>query len=226
MAHIGEYDFLAACHFCVAGRLRSVSLSSGPINEGASSSRQLYSTQCLMRVPGPASLLRLALCRQDNELTKEGNMRVALLCLCALLLSGQSAFAEDKDKLIGAWKIVSAVVEDLQNKEQKPLYGEHPKGYLILLASGRMMSLLVSEGRKAPQTDKERSDAYRTMVAYSGKFTLEGNKPDVAWNEAWLVDQERYFRIEGDKLYIETAPQLNPNFGKLVRVTLVWEREN
>jgi hypothetical protein len=40
------------------------------------------------------------------------------------------------------------------------------------------------------------------------------------------VDQERHFRIEGDKLYIETAPQLNQNFGKRVRVTLVWEREN
>jgi hypothetical protein len=93
-----------------------------------------------------------------------------------------------------------------------------------------MMSLLVSEGRKVPQTDEERSSAYRSMVAYSGKFTLEGNKwitkPDVAWNEAWLVDQERYFRIEGDKLYVETKPQMNPNFGKLVRVTLVWEREN
>jgi hypothetical protein len=157
-------------------------------------------------------------------------LRAALLCLSSLLLFGQPAFADDTDKLVGSWKIVSAVVEDVQTKEQKPLYGEHPKGYLILLASGRMMSLLVSERRKVPQTDEERSAAYRSMVAYSGKFTLEGNKwitkPDVAWNEAWLVDQERYFRIEGDKLYIETEPQMNPNFGKLVRVTLVWEREN
>jgi hypothetical protein len=157
-------------------------------------------------------------------------LRATLLCLSSLLLFGQPALADEKDKLVGAWRIVSAVVEDVQTKEQKPLYGEHPKGYLILLASGRMMSLLVSEGRKAPQTDEERSAAYRSMVAYSGKFTLEGNKwitkPDVAWNEAWLVDQERYFRIEGDKLYIETEPQINPNFGKLVRVTLVWEREN
>jgi hypothetical protein len=24
---------------------------------------------------------------------------------------------------------------------------------------------------------------------------------------------------------IETEPQVNPNFGKLVRVTLIWERE-
>jgi hypothetical protein len=156
-------------------------------------------------------------------------LRATLLCLSSLLLFGQPALADEKDKLVGAWRIVSAVVEDVQTKEQKPLYGEHPKGYLILLASGRMMSLLVSEGRKVPQTDEE-SAAYRSMVAYSGKFTLEGNKwitkPDVAWNEAWLVDQERYFRIEGDKLYIETEPQINPNFGKLVRVTLVWEREN
>lgn len=160
---------------------------------------------------------------------QEGIMRAALVCLGLLLLPGPPARADEQDKLVGAWKIVSAVVEDLQTREQKPLYGEHPKGYLILLASGRMMSLLVSEGQKAPQTDEERSLAYRSMVAYTGKYRVDGNKwitkPDVAWNDAWLVDQERYFRIEGDKLYIETAPQVNPNFGKLVRVTLIWERE-
>ena len=77
-----------------------------------------------------------------------------------MLFCGQPASADDKDKLIGAWKIVSAVVDDVHTHEQKPLYGEHPKGYLILLATGRMMSLLVSEGRKAPQPDEERSIAY------------------------------------------------------------------
>jgi hypothetical protein len=163
-------------------------------------------------------------------LTKEEIVRAASLCLCSLLLLSQPADADEKDKLVGAWRIVSAVVEDVQTNEQKPLYGEHPKGYLILLASGRMMALLVSDSQKAPQTDEERSAAYRSMVAYSGKFTVEGSKwitkPDVAWNQAWLVDQERNFRLEGDKLYIETAPQMNPNFGKIVRVTLVWEREN
>lgn len=84
---------------------------------------------------------------------------------------------------------------------------------------------------KAPQTDREMSGAYRSMVACSGKFTFEGNKwitkPDVAGNEAWLVDQEGNFRIEGDKLYIETAPQVKSELRKAsARVTLVWEREN
>jgi hypothetical protein len=90
--------------------------------------------------------------RQNRAFTKEATLRASWLCIGSLLLFGQSACAEDNDKLFGAWKIVSAVVEDVQTNEQKPLYGEHPKGYLILLASGRMMSLLVSDGRKAPQT--------------------------------------------------------------------------
>ena len=132
------------------------------------------------------------------------------------------------EALAGSWKLVSCVMEDVETKEQKPLYGEHPKGYLILLPTGRMMSLLVSEGRKAPQTDEERSAAYRSMVAYTGKYIVEGDKwttkPEVAWNENWMMDQVRYFKLEGDKLIVETAPALNPNWGKVVRVTLVWQR--
>lgn len=156
-------------------------------------------------------------------------MYVASISLCVILALAQPAFADDKDKLFGTWKIVSAAVEDVQTKEQKPLYGDHPKGYLILLPTGRMMSLLVSEGRKAPQTDDERSAAYRSMVAYTGKYTLEGNKwttkPDVAWNEAWMGEQVRYFKLDGDKLVVETKPAMNPNYGKVVRVTLVWQRD-
>jgi Lipocalin-like domain len=156
-------------------------------------------------------------------------MRAAWIFIGLLLALARPAVAEDKDKLFGTWKIVSAVVEDVQTKEQKPLYGEHPKGYLILLSTGRMMSLLVSEGRKAPQTDEERSAAYRSMVAYTGRYTLEGNKwttkPDVAWNEAWMMEQVRYFKLDGDRLIVETAPALNPNYGKVVRVTLVWQKE-
>jgi hypothetical protein len=155
-------------------------------------------------------------------------MRLRLICL-GLLLFTRPVFADDNDKLVGVWKLVGAVVEDVQTKEAKPLYGGHPKGYLILLASGRMMALLTAEGTKVPQTDEERSAAYRAMAAYSGKYTVEGNtwttKADVAWNPAFLVDQVRTFTLDGDQLHVETAPQMNPNFGKVVRVILDWERE-
>src|SRR5712692_4522137 len=81
-------------------------------------------------------------------------MRAASVSLGLILALVRPAFADDKDKLLGTRKIVSAVVEDVQTKEQKPLYGEHPKGYLILLPTGRMMSLLISEGRKGAAVDQ------------------------------------------------------------------------
>ena len=124
---------------------------------------------------------------------------------------------------------LSAVVEDLQTKEQTPLFGERPKGYLILLPTGRMMALLVSEGRSPPQTDEERSKAYRSMVAYTGKYTVEGNtwttKPDAAWNESYMRDQVRKFTLDSDKLIVETQPAFSPDFGKVVRFTVVWQKD-
>src|SRR5262249_61419360 len=101
-------------------------------------------------------------------------------------------------------RVLSAVVEDVQPSERTPLFGEHPKGYMTLLPSGRMMALLVSEGRRAAQTDEERAAAYRSMVAYTGRFTVEGDKwitrPDVAWNEEYMADQVLHFQLQRDKL--------------------------
>lgn len=130
-------------------------------------------------------------------------MRAAFASLSLMLLIAHSALADDKDKLVSSWKIVSAVVEDIRTHEQKPLYGD--------------------------QTDEERSAAYRSMVAYRGQYLVKGDiwitTPNVAWNDAWLKEQVRSFKLDGDKLYVETAPAMNPNFGKVVRVTLVWQRE-
>jgi hypothetical protein len=156
-------------------------------------------------------------------------MRIALVSLGVIVAFANPVHCEDNEKLFGAWKIVSAVVEEVETKTQHRLCGEHPRGYLILLPTGRMMSLLVSEGRKAPRTDEERSAAYRSMVSYTGKYTVEGNKwttkPDVAWNEDWMMEQVRYYKLDGDRLIVETTPAMNPNFGKVVRVTLTWQKE-
>ncbi len=47
-------------------------------------------------------------------------MRAASVSLGLILALVRPAFADDKDKLLGTRKIVSAVVEDVQTKEQKP----------------------------------------------------------------------------------------------------------
>jgi hypothetical protein len=134
--------------------------------------------------------------------------------------------------LMGTWKLVSAVMEDVDTGERKLLWGEHPNGCIVLTPAGRWIVVQTAEGRAAPATDGERAAAFRTMLAYSGKYRVEGNriiiKVDIAWDESWHgTEQVRFYRLDGDRLYIEAAPQPYANFGgKMLRAVLVWARED
>jgi len=159
-------------------------------------------------------------------------MRKFLLGLTVAVLAAKPAAADDSDRLYGAWKLVSLVIEDAETKQKKPLLGEHPKGYLILLPSGRMSAIVTAEGRTTPRNDAERAAAFQSIFAYSGKFRLEGDKfitkVDAAWNEAWVgTDQIRTYKLAGDKLDIVSMTQPNVNFGnRMMTAILSWEREN
>jgi hypothetical protein len=101
-------------------------------------------------------------------------------------------------------------------------------GYLIFTPDGRVTALLTNEARKAPATDQDRVDLFNTMVAYTGKYRIEGDKwiakVDVAWNPALLgTEQTRTFRFQGDRLQ-ETNPwSALPEKG-MARAVLTWER--
>lgn len=135
-------------------------------------------------------------------------------------------------KLAGTWKLISAVMEDVDTREQRLLWGKHPNGYLVLTPTGRWIVIQTAERRTAPNTDEERSAALHTMLAYSGKFRVEGNKViikvDISWDESWRgMEQVRLYRIDGDKLHIEALPQPYAAFGgKVMRGILVWARED
>jgi hypothetical protein len=137
----------------------------------------------------------------------------------------------DELPLIGAWKLVSCLMEDVETKERKPLWGDRPNGCIIVTKEGQWTAIQTAEGRKAPKTDEDRAAAFRSMLAYSGKYRTEGNKiiinVDIAWDETWTgSEQVRYYRFDGDKLYIESAPQPFANFGgKTMRGILIWMRQ-
>ena len=40
---------------------------------------------------------------------------------CALLLLSMPAYAADKDRIVGTWKLISVVYEDAQTKERTPV---------------------------------------------------------------------------------------------------------
>jgi hypothetical protein len=153
------------------------------------------------------------------------------LILLAFALSSCASIPDDRSRIIGTWKIVSFDIEFQDSGERRAIYGKSPKGYIIFTPEGRTMSYLEAETRKAPQTDEERVAAFRTMLAYTGKYRIEGDKfttsVDGAWNVAWVgTDQARTFKLDGNRLEIVTQWNPAPIFNnRVTRGVLLWERE-
>jgi len=154
---------------------------------------------------------------------------ISVFVVCAFLC--MPAAADDREKLLGNWQLVTFYTEDVQTKQRNDVYGERPNGYIGFTPAGRFFAFVTADGRKPPNSTGEQAAAFRSMLAYTGKFRLEGEKfitkVDVAWNEAWVgTDQVRFWRMEGDKLHIISAPIPNPNVpGAMIIGILVWERE-
>jgi len=134
--------------------------------------------------------------------------------------------------IVGTWKVLSLDVEFRDSGERQQPYGPKPDGYLILTPEGRTMALVVAKGRKAGLKDEQQVALFRTMLSYTGLYTLSENRfitdVDISWNEAWSgTKQERFFEVRGDSLTITTAWLPNPNLpgGPIVRATLTLERE-
>jgi hypothetical protein len=133
-------------------------------------------------------------------------------------------------ELVGTWKLKSCFMEDVETKERKAVWGERPNGTLILTAAGDWIVVQTSECRKAPQSDDDRCAAFRSLLAYSGKYRIDGQKilidVEISWDESWTgTEQVRLFSLDGNQLHIEAAPQRYANLGdSVMRAVLIWER--
>lgn len=146
-----------------------------------------------------------------------------LLLLCCGPASAQNA------ELLGVWKLKSWVAESIETSERRSVQGENPVGYLIVTPE-RFTAIITAAERKRAQTDEDRLANFNSLLAYTGLYRIEGNKlttkVDAAWNESWKgTDQVRFFRLDGDKLFIETAPTPAARMKMgMVRAILEWER--
>jgi len=145
--------------------------------------------------------------------------------------ASQPSFADGREKVIGIWKLVSQEIEIQATGQKEPVMGRHPTGYAIFTAEGRVMFVLTSESRKPPQTVQDRADLLNGMAAYTGIYRIEGDKwitkVDVAWNPEWVgTEQTRFFRIEGDRVYVTSTWRIMPNWAEkgMQRSLLVFER--
>jgi hypothetical protein len=133
--------------------------------------------------------------------------------------------AETSNPLVGTWRLETAQVE-FENHERQDAY-DKPCGSLIITADGRMLAILADNGR---QPNDPPGSLFDRMI-YSGPCHVQGDSfttdVDVAWHPSWLgTKQTRYFKIEGDKLSIISAPTQHPKYpSRTGRGVLTWKRE-
>ncbi|MBW2426863.1 MAG: lipocalin-like domain-containing protein [Deltaproteobacteria bacterium] len=132
--------------------------------------------------------------------------------------------------LIGSWRLVSFELEGTDGSISHP-YGEELMGYLFYNEDGYMSSAFMSADRANAQgtdlSEAGRSNTYDQFMAYCGGYTVDGDKirhrVEVSSLAVWNgTIQERWFKLDGDRLELLTAPLSVGSEAPVGR--LVWER--
>lgn len=136
-------------------------------------------------------------------------------------------------RLIGTWKLVSVINEDVSSGNKTDFFGPNPDGYINYGADGRMIVINARTDRKRPKsaspTPEEAADLFKSVLAYAGTYTIDGNTVthhvDCSWNESWTgTSQTRIARFDGDRVHLSTKPTPDPVSGLMSVRTMTWEK--
>jgi hypothetical protein len=135
---------------------------------------------------------------------------------------------DEAKSVMGVWILSSAYGERVDTKERTFLFGENPRGVLILHEGGRMAAIIT------PSLQPDDSPpSLRQLVAYSGRYRIEpGGRfvtdVDIAWFPVWVgTPQGRNFSFHGGELRVVTDPRPVEFFDGAVGVgVLTWVRED
>ena len=135
------------------------------------------------------------------------------------------------NEVFGTWRLLSLKFQLSDSPDSVDMYGADPLGQLILTPDFRMMTLVTARGREAAEEVPAEAALFRSMMAYSGPFRLEGadkfiTRVEVSWHPGWLgTEQARTYVIAGDVLSISTAETSHPMFpGRRGLGILKWAR--
>ena len=134
--------------------------------------------------------------------------------------------------MVGTWRLVSMYAVVTETGTRAELHGDGRQGYAIIEPGGRMMAMLTAKDREAATSDAGLADLFRSMTAYTGKWRVEGDlfvtTVDMAWDPNWIgTEQARFFKIDGDRNVIRSAPIAHPSFpGSKIVVHAEWQRES
>jgi hypothetical protein len=137
---------------------------------------------------------------------------------------------EAAEALIGSWSLDSFELQSAAGEITYP-YGRELTGYLFYNQDG-FMSAAFMNAERGRTGDDDLSQAaqvsnYDQFMAYTGPFEINGDKlthrVEVSSLEAFIGSiQERWFKVDGDRLELLTAPLDVGNDAPVGR--LVWHR--
>ena len=160
---------------------------------------------------------------------------VALLGLTGHLPAQTEPANSIQQAILGTWKLVSYVREELPSGAKSDVMGAHPSGYINYGRDGRMIVIIVGTDRKKPAgavaTPDEAEALIRSMLAYAGTYTSDSQAKtvthhiDISWDQSRTgTDHVRSYKLEGNHLTLTTEPSTDPATGKKTVRTLLWER--
>ena len=157
-------------------------------------------------------------------------MRFALPFTSLLLTITSTAHAQ----LQGTYRLISTTARILETGQEEKYTDEN--GYITYGDDGRMFVLLVRGARPKPEsletmTDQQRVELFRTVTAYSGRYTFDGktveHHVDISWNEVFTgTTLRREVKRDGNKLVLTTPASSRGKDGKMSIRTLVFEKMN
>ena len=144
------------------------------------------------------------------------------------------AHADENDlaeKIIGTWELVSYQVEDKATGALIDAMGSAPRGRVIFTRDGWVAFNLEGTERKPAETDADRAALMQTLVAYIGRYRIEGDQwitqVQTAWAPEWVgTEQRRSITVNGDEANVTTPWRIMPNWdaGRLSRSIIRFRR--
>lgn len=134
------------------------------------------------------------------------------------------------EPIVGTWKLDQFELQAPDGTISHP-YGEYVTGYLVYSPEGIMSAGFMRAGRgsdESPDLSKaETATTWDAFMAYSGPYRVEGDRilhdVHVSSLAVWIgTVQERWFKIDGDRLELLTTPLAVGDSAPVGR--LVWSR--
>lgn len=142
----------------------------------------------------------------------------------------------ERDKFIGAWRLISAGFQAEDGSVAQSPYGTEPQGILMYDAQGSMSAQLANKNRmgfavadRMAGTPEEIKAAFQSYQAYYGRYHIDEREQSVTHTVTqallpnWVgTEQRRFYKFQDGRLILRTPPMTIG--GKRVTGELVWEK--